>query len=48
MPGSARWQIHTVKEANNCWVCDKWQYTLYFWNQKIGNYNDNNTIGIER
>ena len=36
-----------MKEHNTCWVCDNWIYTLYFWNENIGKYNDNNYIGID-
>ena len=28
-------------------MCDNWIYTLYFWNEKIGQYNDRNYIGID-
>lgn len=46
MPGMGRWQIKTVKEEGSCIVCDNWTYTLYFWNEKIGMYNDQNFIGV--
>lgn len=47
MPGQGRWKLQTIKEPDACWVCDNWIYTLYFWNKKIGEYNDNNFIGID-
>ena len=47
MPGQGRWKLQTIKEPDTCWVCDNWIYTLYFWNEKIGEYNDNNYIGID-
>ena len=48
MPGSGRWLISDVKEADSCWACDGWTFTLYFWNRSIGQYNDLNTIGIDK
>ena len=39
--------MHTVQEPDHCWVCDNWIYTLYFWSEKVGQYNDRNYIGID-
>ena len=47
MPGLGRWKLSTVKEPDTCWACDNWIYTLYFWNEKIGKYDDNNFISID-
>lgn len=47
IPGIARWQMETVQEPDTCPVCDGWNYTLYFWNEQIGRYDDVNHIGIE-
>lgn len=47
MTGSARWRLYTVQEQESCWLCDNWIYTLYFWNEKIGQYNERNYIGID-
>lgn len=48
MPGSGRWRLQTVNEPENCWNCDNWVYTLYFWNEAIGHYNEGQQIGIDR
>ena len=29
-----------------CWVCDQWTFTLYFWNEQVGRFDDRNYIGI--
>lgn len=42
MPGSGRWRIQTVSESENCWVCDNWVYTIFFWNEEIGTFRDKN------
>ena len=47
MPGSGRWNMHTVHEADNCPLCDNWNYCLIFWNEKIGRFDDISYIGIE-
>ena len=47
MPGCGRWRMET-QQGDNCWVCDRWMYTLYFWNQEIGCFNDVNNIGIDK
>ena len=36
MAGSGRWRMETVQEADSCWVCHKWSYALFFWNEEIG------------
>ena len=48
MLGSGRWRLQTVQEQDSCWLCDNWIYTLYFWNEKIGQYNERNYIGIDK
>jgi len=35
MPGSGCWDMLTGT-GDSCWVCDKWIYTLIFWNENIG------------
>ena len=39
--------MQTVNEEDMCWACDNWVYTLYFWNEKVGQYNDRNYIGVD-
>jgi len=48
IPDSGRWKLHTVQGQDSCWVCENWIFTLYFWNEKIGQYNDRNYIGVDR
>lgn len=40
--------MQTEIEQDGCWTCDKWGFTLFFWNEKVGKYNDVNKIGVER
>lgn len=47
MPGMQQWRLKTVNEQEQCWQCDNWIYTLYFWNENIGSYNEHNYIGID-
>ena len=41
MPGSGRWNFfqQSIKETNDCWICDKQIYTLIFWNQLVGEFH---------
>jgi len=47
MPGYQQWRLKTVNEQEQCWQCDNWIYTLYFWNENIGSYNERNYISID-
>ncbi len=29
-------------------MCDNWTYTLYFWNEKVGIYDERNFISIDK
>ena len=33
-------------ERDGCWRCDQWGFTLFFWNEKIGMYNNVNKLGV--
>ena len=47
IPDCGRWKLNTVLGPDTCWVCDNWVFTLYFWNEKIGQNNDINSIGVD-
>ena len=40
--------MFTSQEQDVCWACDRWMYTLIFWNKDIGEFNNINSIGIDR
>lgn len=46
MPGSGQWRMLTAL-GDNCWVCDKWTYSLIFWSQTVGNVSSDNKSIIE-
>ena len=48
MKGAGQWKMETLQQEDSCWVCDRWMYCLYFWNQDIGCFNDVNRIGIDK
>jgi len=48
IPDSGRWKLNTVQGPDTCWVCDNWVFTLYFWNEKIGQSTDINSIGVDK
>ena len=48
MPGHGQWIMEETVTEDSCWVCDRWTYSLYFWNQEIGMFNDTNRIGVDK
>ena len=38
MPGSGQWRMITEqpKGYNDCWVCNRHNYTIIIWNEQIG------------
>ena len=46
MKGSGRWLMQTQIERDGCWRCDQWGFTLFFWNEKIGKFNNVNKISV--
>ena len=47
MISSGRWLMQTTEEPDNCWACDQWGFTLFFWNENMGKANERNKIGID-
>lgn len=47
MPGSGQWELNTMSEIGDCWVCDNWMNVIVFWNPAIGRFNDINSINID-
>ena len=35
---SGQWKL--LKPSENCWICDDWVYTLFFWSKKSGRRAD--------
>ena len=35
MPGTVNWQINK-ESAQQCWVCERKQYTFFFWSPEYG------------
>ena len=32
-----RWRLYLEANSNaNCWICEKWNYTLFFWTRRFG------------
>ena len=32
-----RWRLYMEANINaSCWICEKWNYTLFFWSRKFG------------
>ena len=32
-----RWRLYIESNTNaGCWICDKWNYTLFFWTRPFG------------
>ena len=32
-----RWRLYLESNANaGCWICDQWNYTLFFWTRHFG------------
>ena len=48
IPGSGRWAMSSTKEADGCWACDNWRYSLIFWNKDIGEFGEVNSISIDK
>ena len=46
MIGSGRWLMQNA-EPGNCWTCDMWTFTIFFWNEEIGKANERNKIGVD-
>lgn len=43
LPGSGRWKIRNERSRTphgDCWICDCKPYTLFFWNQDIGEHDE--------
>ena len=34
IPGSGQWEMN--EGSRECWVCEKWVYSLIIWNKQIG------------
>lgn len=34
---SHRWRLYLENTSNlNCWICEKWTYTVFFWTKQFG------------
>ena len=38
MPGAIEWQVNR-DSAQQCWVCDRKQFTFFFWSPEFGQYD---------
>ena len=46
LPGEGQWLLSEVSNEQHCWVCNHSIYTLIFWNEQIGAYNELIGLGI--
>lgn len=46
LPGEAQWVLSEFSNESHCFVCNHSIYTLIFWNEQIGAYNELTALGI--
>ena len=46
MPGASEWQI-SKDSAQECWVCDRKQFTFFFWSPEFGQYDESKVAWLD-